>query len=436
MMRRNAIWVGALAMLFATTLPAQDIAGDWQGTLKAGPQELRLILAIDKSADGKWNATFSSIDQSPDWGARTPIDSISLQGSNLKFAIAALQGSYEGKLSADGASLEGAWSQGRALPLEFRRATPKTAWKDPSSHTMQFVTVDNTADKPVNLEVLDWGGAGRPLVLLAGLGNTAHIFDKFAPKLTPAYHVYGITRRGFGASSAPSPAATTYSADRLGDDVLAVLDALQLNRPVLAGHSLGGEELSSVGSRHRQRVAGLIYLDAGYSYAYYDRSRGDLGIDLADLQKKLEQLQPGNRPQDPGTLIEELLATTLPAFERDLKEMQKNLPGARSAQPAPAQVAPITRAIMTGMQKYTDIRVPVLAIYAVPHATGQPFKDDSARAAAEAQDEATTGAQAKAFESGVPSARVVRLPHANHYVFLSNEADVLREISAFLGNLP
>jgi non-heme chloroperoxidase len=83
-----------------------------------------------------------------------------------------------------------------------------------------------------------------------------------------------------------------YSADRLGDDVLAVLDALKLYRPVLAGHSLGGEELSSVGSRHPERVAGLIYLDAGYAYAYYNGSRGDLGIDLNDLRKKLEQLQP------------------------------------------------------------------------------------------------------------------------------------------------
>ena len=434
-MKRNAIWIGALAMLFGTTLPAQDIAGDWQGTLKAGPQELRVVLAIDKSADGKWNGTFSSIDQSPDWAARTPIDSITLQSSNLKFAIAAVRGTYAGKLSADGASIDGAWTQGRPLPLEFRRATPKTAWKDPSPHTMQFVTADNTANQPVNLEVLDWGGSGRPLVLLAGLGNTAHIFDKFAPKLTATYHVYGITRRGFGASSAPSPLAATYSADRLGDDVLAVLDALKLNRPVLAGHSLAGEELSSVGSRHPERIAGLIYLEAGYSYAYYDRSRGDLGIDLTDLQKKLEQLQPGKGPQDPRHLIEELLATTLPGFERDLKEMQKNLPSASSAQPAPAEVPPITQAIMTGMQKYTDIRVPVLSIFAVPHATGQPFKDDAARAAADAHDEAATGAQAKAFESGVPSARVVRLSHANHYLFLSNEADVLREMNDFLGGL-
>ena len=190
-----------------------------------------------------------------------------------------------------------------------------------------------------------------------------------------------------------------------------------------------------MGSRHPERVAGLIYLDAGYSYAYYDHLRGDLGIDLADLQKKLEQLQAGNNPQDPKHLIEELLSTALPGFERDLKEMQENLHEAGSAQPASAAVPPINRAIMTGVQKYTDIRVPVLAIYALPHATGQPFKDDAARVAADARDEATTGAQAKAFETGVPSARVVRLAHANHYVFLSNESDVLREMNDFLGNL-
>jgi len=64
--------------------------------------------------------------------------------------------------------------------------------------------------------------------------------------LTPEFHVYGIPRRGYGMSSAPD---SEYSADRLGDGVLAVLDSLKLDRPIL-GHFLGGEELSSVGSRH------------------------------------------------------------------------------------------------------------------------------------------------------------------------------------------
>lgn len=426
------ILLTAFTVLIALLANAQGIYGNWQGTIKAGPQEIRLIVTIDQDSVGGWKGTLFSIDQTPDRGIGTPVNSITLSGSKLKFSIDLARATYEGEVSTDGNSVKGVWTQGGSLPLAFQRATPANAWKDPSPHNVQRVTVD----KEVNLEVLDWGGSGRPLVLLAGLGNTAHVFDKFAPKLSASYHVYGITRRGFGASSAPLPSADAiYSADRLGDDVLAVIDALKLNRPVLVGHSLGGEELSSVGSRHPERVAGLIYLDAGYAYAYYDRSRGDLGIDLIDLLKKLEQLQPGRGPQDPRHLIEELLAATLPGFERDLKEMQKNLTEAPPALPTPA-LPPISQAIMAGMQKYTDIRVPALAIYAVPHATGQPYKDDAARVTAEARDEANTGAQAKALESGVPSVRVVRLPHANHYVFFSNEADVLHEMNAFISSLP
>src|SRR2546425_9052440 len=70
-------------------------------------------------------------------------------------------------------------------------------WQDPSKHLVRFVTVE----EGVRLEVLDWGGSGRPIVLLAGSGKTAHVFDDFAPKLTDCCHVYGIHRRGYGASS-------------------------------------------------------------------------------------------------------------------------------------------------------------------------------------------------------------------------------------------
>jgi non-heme chloroperoxidase len=418
-----------LIAALASKLCAQDIAGDWQGMLKAGGQDLRIVLQIQKSDNGGWKATSYSLDQSPEG---IPATSITVQGSSLKVVSDALQGVYEGKFNADWTAIAGTWTQGEAMPLDFHRATQETAWRktDSSPHTVQFITVDNN----VKLEVLDWGGSGRTIVLLTGLGNNAHVYDKFAPKLTSKYHVYGITRRGFGVSSAP---ASGYSADRLGDDVLAVIDALKLNRPVLVGHSLGGEELSSVGSRHPEKVAGLIYLDAGYPYAFYDRERGDLNLDIIDLRKKIEQLEPGKAPQNPTQLVKELLETTLPGVERDLHELQKNW----EAAPPPAQPPPpmpaITQAIFEGMQRYTDVRVPILAIYAVPHDLGQAFKGDpSARAAAEARDLASTGAQATAFEKGLPSARVVRLPHANHYVFLSNEADVLREMNAFVAGLP
>jgi len=366
-----------------------------------------------------------------------------------------------------------------AIPLLFfltgrLSAQEPVPWHDPSPHSIQFVTVDEN----VRLEVLDWGGTGRPLVLLAGLGDTAHVFDDFAPKLTSDYHVYGITRRGYGASSAPN---SGYSANRLGNDVLEVLDTLKIDRPVLVGHSIAGEELSSVGTRHPERIAGLIYLDAAYAYAYYDRSHGDFLIDLQELQKKLDLLQPGKGPSDLEDLTQKLLHEDLPGFESDLRGLQEDLESPPVPFPPPraedltnfaafhawvlrvrglnypeAELrltfepksdgsvslsrfrypSHVPSAILLGEQKYTDISVPVLSIYAVPHGLG-PFADyaPTMRAAYEARDIASTEAQAKAFETGVRSAHVVRIPHANHLIFLSNEADVLREMRAFLTGL-
>jgi hypothetical protein len=115
-----------------------------------------------------------------------------------------------------------------AVPL---RSQQPAAWKDPASHSTRFIQVA----QDVRLEVVDWGGTGRPLVLLAGGGDTAHVFDDFAPKLAGEFHVYGITRRGFGESSF---APVDLGAQTWGDDVVAVLDALKLEKPILDRHTL------------------------------------------------------------------------------------------------------------------------------------------------------------------------------------------------------
>jgi pimeloyl-ACP methyl ester carboxylesterase len=318
--------------------------------------------------------------------------------------------------------------------------SPALAQEDGSPHAVRFVVVE----AGIKVEVLDWGGSGRAVVFLAGLGGTAHAFDRVAPKLTPEYHVYGITRRGYGASNSP---ASGYEADRLGDDVLAVIDSLRLSKPVLIGQSIAGQELSSIGSRHPDKVGGLVYLDAGYAYAYYDRVRGDMLIDLPDLQRKLAplqlaalgQLQSDARktPQELAQLIKELLDTDLPRFEQQLRELQAYFAAAPTPQTPLPPFPPVALAIIAGRQKYTEIHAPVLAIYALPHEMSAAIANDSVRrTAAEAVDMATTGAQANAFERGVTSARVVRLPHAHHNVFRSHETEVLREIRAFIASLP
>jgi non-heme chloroperoxidase len=302
-------------------------------------------------------------------------------------------------------------------------------WHDPSPHKVQYIHVDDA----VNLEVLDWGGIGRPLVLLAGLGDTAHVFDDFAPKLTSEFHVYGITRRGFGSSSAPD---SGYLADRLGDDVIAVLDTLKLNRPVLVGHSIAGEELSSVGSRHPEKIAGLIYLDAAYEPAFHD----------PNLQAVLKNLPPAP-PLPPIPAATDADRATFHSWAVRLKNLY-GLDPPESEYHETREVTPEghvgdtkpnkAEEVLQGEEQYTKIPVAVLAIYAIPHDQG-PYVAAHASpevlAAIDARDAAAATEQAKAFQMGVRAARVVILSHANHYVFISNEAEVLREMHAFLAGL-
>jgi non-heme chloroperoxidase len=309
-------------------------------------------------------------------------------------------------------------------------AAPPAAKADTSPHQVFFIPVD----KGVKLEVLDWGGVGPPVILLAGVGYDAHVWDKFAPKLTARHHVYGITRRGFGASSAPAPKDDNYSADRLGDDVLAVMAQLRIDRPVLVGHAKAGEELSSIGSRYPDRLSGLVYLDAGYSYAFYDSKHGDLLLDAIDLRKKLDLYLSAGAPDLEPYFTQ--LQASLPQFERDVQDFQDEL-ALMPAQPARAEAPPpILVAIGAGARKYTQIHAPVLAIFADPHSLGQFDADDlAARQKLILDDFARTTAQADAFQAGIPGARVVRIPNASHMIFESNETDVLREMNAFMARL-
>ena len=292
-------------------------------------------------------------------------------------------------------------------------------------------------DKNVRLEVLDWGGSGRPVVLLAGGGNTAHVFDEFAPKLTADYHVYGITRRGFGASGF---SALENGVDRLGADVLAVMDALRLNRPVLVGHSIAGAELSSVATSHPDRVAGLVYLEVGYPYAF-DNGKGATMKEFREIG--------GPQPPTPG---DSDLASFSALRRWDAQVYGIQMPEAEFRQtwastsegrPLKAQDFPGSQAlmtIMTSVKRYTDIPVPALVLFAVPHVQESWINrstDPAVREAVRAyfaRIDALAEKQAKAFEDGVHTARVVRLRGA-HYIFLSNEADVLREMRAFLTDL-
>jgi uncharacterized protein (TIGR03435 family) len=124
------LWTIALAMLPAGALLAQNITGTWQGTLQPpqAKQGFRIVFKVALDND-KLKATLYSIDQNP---TPFPASSFTKDGSTIKMTITALNGNYEGRLSADGNTITGNWSQGGPpLPLNLTRATPETAWAIP-----------------------------------------------------------------------------------------------------------------------------------------------------------------------------------------------------------------------------------------------------------------------------------------------------------------
>jgi len=289
--------------------------------------------------------------------------------------------------------------------------------------------------------VLDWNGSGRPVVLLPGGGDTAHVFDEFAPKLKAKgqCHVYGITPRGFGASGF---SACKNGCDCLGDDVLAVIDSLKLNRPVLVGHSIAGCELSSVGTRYPTRVAGLVYLEAAYPYAF-DNGKGSTMREFED-----EEIKGPQPPTPHGADLASFTAlqkwdAQVYGFRRPEAEFRQTWETTSDGRPAKPRDFPGSQMLMTilmGAKRYTDIPVPALAIFAIPHVeepwmskSTNPAVRQAAKVCFTAID-ALAEKQAKAFENGVPTARVTKV-RGMHYIFLSNEPDVLREMRTFLAGL-
>jgi hypothetical protein len=131
-MKKRMRWMTGAAMLFACALHAQDIAGNWQGTLQTGGNGLRIVMKIAKD-DGKLKAVSYSIDQG---GRPTAVTSISLQGSAVNFAIKPLDVTYAGTLNQDGSTISGNQTQGgQTHPLNLARVSRENTWRSRRSRS-------------------------------------------------------------------------------------------------------------------------------------------------------------------------------------------------------------------------------------------------------------------------------------------------------------
>ena len=113
----------------------------------------------------------------------------------------------------------------------------------------------------LTLHALEWSREGVPLVLLHGFGNEAHIWDDFAPMLAPHYRTLALDHRGHGDSDWDPKAR--YELEAMVRDLEAVTEALEIERLVLIGHSLGGRVATVFAGHHPERMAGLVLVDIG-----------------------------------------------------------------------------------------------------------------------------------------------------------------------------
>jgi non-heme chloroperoxidase len=306
------------------------------------------------------------------------------------------------------------------------RQTPADNWRDTAHHTASMVRVD----RDVRLHYLDFGGQGPTIVFLPGLGNTAHAFDDFAPRFTDRFHCIALTRRGFGESDHPGDG---YDTPRLVEDIRTALDALKLDRVILVGHSIAGEEMTRFAATYPERVDRLVYLDAAY-----DR------IDADSMFQEIFPVPPNvpARPQ-PGA-ADTATAAAYVAFVHRTRGV--NIPDAdiRTRYRFDGWNEEITTAYQSMTVEhpaYRAVRTPALGIYAVIDAVSQlePWQRTD-RAHAAGLQEAIRGSEfvdrklRSKFKSQMSHAEVVEIHGAHHWIFVSNADEVVNAMRRFLGS--
>jgi pimeloyl-ACP methyl ester carboxylesterase len=314
---------------------------------------------------------------------------------------------------------------------EQQSSPPADSFHDPSPHRSGFAVVNG-----VRLHYLDWGGDGRTLLFLHGLGNSAHIYDDIAPRFVDQYRVLALTWRGHGKSDKPK---TGYDVNTLSEDVRQFLDVMKIDRVTLVGHSMAGEELTRFAGLYPERV----YLDAAY-----DRTDPAFTSFFRESRRKAPDvfalLNPS--PQDRASIdamrnfSRKTRGGWSNAIEADWRETSSLF---RSPDEQGMDPGELVSMIAQGYRspEYSKVRAPALSFYTLPSMESSfpwmtPHIDAAVRK--QAQDLLETNMiphsrrQITRFRQGVPHARVIEMPNTRHDCFIHRKDEVVGEMRAFL----
>lgn len=279
----------------------------------------------------------------------------------------------------------------------------------------------------VRLHALEWGEGGAPMLLLPGMGQSAHVYRELGPALAAEGRVVALTPRGHGESATP-PAG--YTVAGFAADVRAAMDALGMGRAALVAHSAAGGVATRLAADDPARVSRVVYLDGIYDYAGRD--------DLVSRNPFPPPPRPffGTGAQNRAWLRRFVLAGFwCAALDADLAAR----PSAAEESHRLERLAGLLGDLIDHPHPFAELRCPALALVAredvdTLFAWLDPQDAGSRRRAEAYLNDVRTPWRRTAverFRRQAPHGRVVEVP-GGHYFFLSARDRVAGEIRAFL----
>ncbi|OGF17988.1 MAG: hypothetical protein A2W00_15055 [Candidatus Eisenbacteria bacterium RBG_16_71_46] len=266
-------------------------------------------------------------------------------------------------------------------------------------------------------------------MFLPGLASTAHAFDDVSPELTGRFRVLALTPRAHGESESLD---TLQTVRRAAEDVRVLMDSISIVRAHLVGQSISGATLTRFAARYPGRVGKLVYLDATFDYG---------GADEVEEEKKaVARPRPekgfSSAAEYRAWAEEYFFGTWTNALEADIWA-SASAGGADAARAAKSRASLLADAAAHS-QEYRLVRAPGLVLWAEKTLESHYFWIDRADTAmvSRARDHLKARRQwerrgVDRFRGEMRNGRVVAFP-AHHWMFVTDEERVLREVRAFL----
>ncbi|SOD02327.1 Pimeloyl-ACP methyl ester carboxylesterase [bacterium JGI 053] len=275
------------------------------------------------------------------------------------------------------------------------------------------------------LHLLDWGGGGSPLLLLPGMGQSAHIFRTLVPALGDRIRAVAVTPRAHGESDTPE---TGYTLASFAADVRAVMDALEIGRAAVVGHSVGGAVATRLAADAPERVSHVVYLDSLTDYRGVGRIASRAPV------------RPPVLPPGASDVVERAWhrAFVYGLWNEAVEADWRARPDAVVRRHRRELYVDLMDDVVHSREPFAALGCPALALMARESVSAQfPWlkPDDPRRAEAEAFLREVRvpwrHASAERFRREAPHARVAEVP-GNHFFFLSSPQRTAAEIRGFL----